>query len=308
VKKSLSNPHPRRAFLKRAALFSAAAIVAPSALAASAQNKFKLGLQLYTIRDAMRADLRGAFKRIVEFGYQEVETYGFNYGNNKYYWGLEPKQASQLLTDCGLTTSSGHYDLDKFFGKDQGDELKRYTDECIMGATALKQSYITWPTLAPQYRTIDEFKRLAGTLNTIGGQIKRGGLQLAYHNFGHEFTEQGGVIGYDVILKETDPTLVKMQLDLYWFTHGARTKPVDWFKKQPGRFVMWHIKDMDKQNRDLHTVVGDGQIDFKPIFKDYKLAGVKHMFVEQGNNYVPDSMSCVQRSASYVKRELFPTL
>jgi sugar phosphate isomerase/epimerase len=276
----------------------------PSALQRSAGNKFKLGLQLFTIREAMAKDLRATFQRIVEFGYQEVETYGFNYGNNKYYWGLEPKQASQLLSDCGLTTSSGHYDLDKFFGKNQQDELKRYTDQCIAGATALKQSYIVWPIIAAQYRTLEEMKRLAATLNSVGEQIKRGGLQLAYHNYGWDFMEQGGVIPYDIILKETDPALVKMELDLYWFSFGSRLKPLDWFKKQPGRFVIWHIKDMNKQNRELHEVVGDGQIDFKPIFKDAQLSGVKHMFVEQGNNYVPDAMSCVQRSADYMKKNL----
>jgi sugar phosphate isomerase/epimerase len=276
----------------------------PSALQRSAGNKFKLGLQLFTIREAMAKDLRATFQRIVEFGYQEVETYGFNYGNNKYYWGLEPKQASQLLSDCGLTTSSGHYDLDKFFGKNQQDELKRYTDQCIAGATALKQSYIVWPIIAAQYRTLEEMKRLAATLNSVGEQIKRGGLQLAYHNYGWDFMEQGGVIPYDIILKETDPALVKMELDLYWFSFGSRLKPLDWFKKQPGRFVIRHIKDMNKQNRELHEVVGDGQIDFKPIFKDAQLSGVKHMFVEQGNNYVPDAMSCVQRSADYMKKNL----
>jgi sugar phosphate isomerase/epimerase len=300
--------HSRRIFLKQAGLFSASAITFPATVKASVRNNFKLGLQLFTIREAMAKDLRGTFKRIAEMGYQEVETYGFNYGNNKYYWGLEPKQASQLLSDCGLTTSSGHYDLDKFFRNDQQDELKRYTDQCIAGATALKQSYIVWPTLASQYRTLEEMKRLAITLNTIGGQIKRGGLQLAYHNFGWDFTEQGGVIPYDIILKETDPALVKMELDLYWFSFGSRTKPLDWFKKQPGRFVIWHIKDMNKQNRELHEVVGDGQIDFKPIFKDTQLSGVKHMFVEQGNNYVPDAMSCVKRSADYMKKSLLNTL
>lgn len=303
-----SRAQSRRSFLKQAALLSTSAAIFPSTLEGGASNKFKLGLQLYTIRDAMAKDLRGAFKRIVEFGYQEVETYGFNYGNNKYYWGLEPKQASQLLSDCGLTTSSGHYDLDKFFGKNQQDDLKRYTDECIKGATALKQSYIVWPTLEPEHRTIDDIKRLAGALNVIGEQIKRGGLQLAYHNFGWDFTEQGGVIPYDIILNETDQALVKMELDLYWFTYGSRSKPLDWFKKQPGRFVLWHIKDMDKQRRELHTTVGDGQIDFKPIFKDTEIAGVKHMFVEQGNNYAPDSMSCVQRSANYVKKSLLNNL
>src|SRR5262245_20775568 len=106
MKKNLYNPNSRRFFLKQAGAFSALAFMAPSALTAGAQKKFKLGLQLYTIRDAMAKDLRAAFKRIVEFGYQEVETYGFNYGNNKCYWGFEPKQAEQLLTECGLTTSS----------------------------------------------------------------------------------------------------------------------------------------------------------------------------------------------------------
>lgn len=300
--------HSRRTFLKQAGLFSASAMLLPSELTASTKDKFKLGLQLYTIREAMAKDLRGTFKQIAAMGYQEVEIYGFNYGNNKYYWGLEPKDAGKLLSDCGLTTPSGHYDLDKFFGKHQQDDLKRYVDQCIAGATALKQSYITWPTLAQQYHTLDEMKRLAVTLNTIGEQIKKGGLQLAYHNFGWDFTEQGGVIPYDIILKETDPALVKMQLDLYWFSFGTNTKPLDWFKKQPGRFVMWHVKDMNKQNRALHEVVGDGQIDFKPIFKDTQIAGVKHMFVEQGNNYVPDAMNCVKRSADYMKKTLLPTL
>jgi sugar phosphate isomerase/epimerase len=294
----------RRTFLQQAGFLSASALLQPFALQRSTSNKFKLGLQLFTIREAMAKDLRGTFQRIAAMGYQEVETYGFNYGNNKYYWGIEPKQASQLLSDCGLTTSSGHYDLDKYFAKDQQDALRRYTDECIAGATALKQSYIVWPILAPQYRTLEEMKRLAATLNTIGEQIKRGGLQLAYHNYGWDFMEQGGVIPYDIILQETDPALVKMELDLYWFSFGSRLKPVDWFKKQPGRFVIWHIKDMNKQKRELHEVVGDGQIDFKPIFKDAQLSGVKHMFVEQGNNYVPDAMSCVQRSADYMKKFL----
>ncbi len=308
MRHNLSYLQSRRNFLQQAGSLATSALMFPSALQRNASNKFKLGLQLFTIREAMAKDLRGTFKRIVEFGYQEVETYGFNYGNNKYYWGLEPKEASQLLSDCGLTTSSGHYDLDKFFGKDQQDELKRYTDQCIAGAAALKQSYIVWPIIAPQYRTLEEMKRLAATLNTVGEQIKQGGLQLAYHNYGWDFMEQGGVIPYDIILKETDPALVKMELDLYWFSFGSRVKPLDWFKKQPGRFVIWHIKDMNKQNRELHEVVGDGQIDFKPIFKDAQLSGVKHMFVEQGNNYLPDAMSCVQRSAEYMKRSLLNSL
>jgi sugar phosphate isomerase/epimerase len=296
--------YSRRTFLKQAGLMSAALSI-PSYIHAAPKPSFKLGLQLYTIRDAMEKDLKKTLQRVSGFGYQEVETYGFNYGNNKDYWGLAPKDAKRLLDDCNLTTPTGHYDLDKFFGEGHSDaDMKRYVDQCIEGAHALQQSYITWPWLSPENRTPEQFKKLAATLNTIGEQIKQGGLQLAYHNHGFEFDDHNGVTGYDIILKETDAALVKLQLDLYWLSHSSVIKPQDWFKQQPGRFVMWHIKDMDKVDRELHTTVGDGVIDFKSILQHHKIAGLKHIFVEQGNNYVPDDMSCVERSAKYVKASL----
>ena len=142
------------------------------------------------------------------------------------------------------------------------------------------------------------------TLNRIGEQIKKSGLQLAYHNHDFEFTEQNGQIGYDIILNETDASLVKLEMDLYWIAYGSKLKPHDWFIKQPGRYVSWHIKDMDKVTRD-YEVMGEGSIDFTTIMPDTKLAGVKHMFVEQGGNFKPDALSCVQRSAQYVKNVLF---
>lgn len=293
----------RRTFLKQAGIISAALAI-PAIPYAAPKARFKLGLQLYTIREALEKDLHSTLKQVAGFGYQEVETYGFNYGNNKYYWGLEPKQAKQLLDDCNLTTSAGHYDLDKFFGVKQNEELTRYVDQCIEGALVMKQNYIVWPWLAPEYRNADDFKRLSATLNTIGEQIKKGGLQLAYHNHDFEFIEQNGQIGYHTILNETDPKLVKLEMDLYWVSHSSKLKPSDWFKKQPGRFPIVHIKDMDKSDRELHTTVGDGTIAFKSILNDYKIAGVEHLFVEQGNNYIPDAMSCIQRSASYVKNHL----
>ena len=289
----------RRTFLKQTGLMTSFALVHPSIIF---KEKFKLGLQLYTIRDAITTDVRKAFKQISGFGYEEVETYGFNKG----YWGLESKVAKQLLDDNNLTTSAGHYDLDKFLlNNATPDDMKRYVDACIEGAHTLKQQYIVWPWLDPQLRTIEKFKLVAETLNRIGEQIKKGGLQLAYHNHDFEFIEQNGQIGYDIILNETDASLVKLEMDFYWIAYASKLKPHDWFVKQPGRFVSWHIKDMHKNNRDLHTTVGDGTIDFSSILSDAKLAGVKHIFVEQGNNYVPDDISCVQRSAQYVKKVLF---
>ncbi|NEU09613.1 sugar phosphate isomerase/epimerase [Flavihumibacter sp. R14] len=293
----------RKEFLKYAALYSAA-LALPGFANANAKSRYKLGIQLYSVRESMEKDLRGTLKQIAGFGYQEAETYGFNYGNNKYYWGLEPKQAKSLLDEVNLTTSSGHYDLDKFFQKGQSSALAKYVDECIEGANTLKQKYIVWPWLAPEYRTIDEFKRLSTTLNIIGEQIKKGGLQLAYHNHDFEFINLNGQLGFDILLQETDPSLVKLELDIYWATYRSPYTIHDLFMKQPGRFVVWHLKDMDLKNHDLHTPVGDGTIDFQAIFKDAALSGVTNMFVEQGNNYVPDALSCMKKSAAYVKRHL----
>ena len=97
---------------------------------------------------------------------------------------------------------------------------------------------------------------------------------------------------------------MKLEIDLYWMTYASKLTPHEWFVKQPGRFVLWHLKDMDKVTRD-YEVMGEGSIDFKTIMPDAKLAGVKHMFVEQGGNFKPDALSCVARSAKYVQQVLF---
>jgi sugar phosphate isomerase/epimerase len=288
----------RRVFIKQTGVLASATLVQPSFLF---KGKFKLGLQLYTIRDAIGKDVRTTMKQIAGYGYEEVETYGFNKG----YWGLEPKVAKQILDENNLATSSGHYDLDKYLlNNATEDDMKRYVDDCIEGAHALKQDYIVWPWLHPTLRSIEKFKLVAATLNKTGEQIKKGGLQLAYHNHDFEFIEQGGQIGYDIILNETDASLVKLQMDLYWTAYASKLKPHEWFIKQPGRCVSWHLKDMDKVTRD-YEVMGEGSIDFTTIMPDAKLAGVKHMFVEQGGNFKPDAMSCVARSAKYVQKVLF---
>ena len=267
--------------------------------------KFKLGLQLYTLHKEMQTDLPGTIKKIASYGYKEVETYGFNYGNNKYYWNLEPKLLKQIFDDNNIKSVSGHYDLNKFIlpGKTD-DDLKRYVDECISGALVLQQDYIVWPWLDPESRTIEKFKLVAEKLNRIGEQIKKGGLKLGYHNHDFEFIDHNGQIGYDIILNETDANLVKLEMDIYWFAHSSKLPAHHYFEKHPGRFALLHLKDMDKKDRELHTVMGEGSIDFKPFLADTKLAGVKHLLVEQGNNYVPNAFDCVERSAKYVKRKL----
>lgn len=291
----------RRVFIKQSTLLGMGAVISPELFK---KSKYKLGLQLYTVNKEMNTDMAGTLKKVAALGYKEVETF-VDAANIKYYWNVEPNTLKQILDDTGLRTLSGHYPLNNFMlsGKTD-DDMKRYVDHCIQGALALKQEYIIWPWLNPELRTIEKFKLLAEKLNIIGDQIKKAKLQLAYHNQGVEFDEQGGQIGFDIILNETDNDLVKIELDTYWFSYSSKLPAHHYFEKFPNRFPLLHFKDMDKKDRGLHTVLGEGSIDFMPYVADYKLAGVKNIMVEQGNNYVPNVFDCVERSAKYMKQNL----
>ena len=286
----------RRRFIQAGALASAA-LASP---VVAQRRQYKMGLQLFTVRAPMRTDVDGTLTRIAGMGYEEAETYGFDPARLGYY-GLPAKDFAERLRARKMTTPSGHYDLNQFAATSV-DDLKRYVDRCIEGARVLGQAYITWPLLPEGFRTIDKIKIIAERLNIAGAQIKKAGLELAYHNHDFEFVDQNGQKGYDIILKETDPALVKLQMDLYWMAH-ANQSPNDWFKRAPGRFVMWHVKDMHKVSRD-YTELGNGSIDYTKIWPDTSLAGMKHFFVEQGGNFTHDPMRSVADSAEYVKRAL----
>jgi len=284
----------RRTFLHRAALASAAGV-----LPVQQPRTYTMGLQLFTIRAALSKDVAGTLKRIAALGYHEVETYGFDPQALGYY-GMAAKAFAQLLRDNGLTTPSGHYDLNRFATTSE-DDLKRYMDRCIEGARALGQAYVTWPLIDPESRTIEGFTTVARRLNLIGQQAKAAGLLVAYHNHDFEFVEHNGRIGYDIILGETDPALVKLQMDLYWIARGSKVSASEWFKRHPGRFVMWHVKDMHKTSRD-YTELGNGTVDFSQIFPHARLAGLQHYFVEQGGNFTRDPFQSITDSAEYMKR------
>lgn len=269
--------------------------------ASKAPGPFKMGLQLYTIRRPLATDLDGTLKRVAALGYQEAETYGFDPDNNRYY-GLPAKEFAQRLRDLGITCVSGHYDLNRYASAPD-DVLNRYIDQCIEGAKVLGQSYITWPVLDEPSKPIEKFKAVVARLNPLGERVTKAGLQFAYHNHGWEFVEQSGQIPYDVLLKETDPALVKLQVDLYWLAHDSKESAHYWFKKAPGRYAMWHVKDMHKVSRD-YTELGNGTIDYTQIWPDIGLAGMKHFFVEQGGNFAQDPMKSIEDCAAYVKQRL----
>ena len=294
----------RREFiLTSGALMSSSLMVLPGLTQAqyAGPKKYKMGLQLFTVRAAMASDLTGTIKKIASLGYEDLETYGYNAEETKYY-GLKASAFKQLLDEHKLTTSSGHYDLFLFLDK-PADALKRYVDQCIEGAHALGQRYITWPWLTPESRTLEKFKLLAGKLNVVGEQVTKAGLGFAYHNHDFEFIDHGGVNGYDIVMRETDPAHVKLQIDLYWVMHSSKLSPAELFSKQPGRYVMWHTKDMDKVSRD-YTELGNGSIDYTVILPEASRAGMQLYFLEQGGNFAKDPIQSITDSAHYFKKNL----
>jgi sugar phosphate isomerase/epimerase len=260
-----------------------------------------MGLQLFTVRDAMARDVSGTLKKVAAIGYQDLETYGFDAEEIKYY-GLEASSFKKLLDENQMTTSSGHYDLFLFLDKPL-ESLTKYVDQCIKGAHALGQRYITWPWLAPESRSIEKFRLLADRLNIVGEQVTKAGLGFAYHNHNFEFIDHNGETGYNIIMSNTDPGLVKLQIDLYWVMHSSKLSPRELFNKQPGRFVMWHIKDMDKISRD-YTELGNGSIDYATILPHSSGAGLELYFLEQGGNFARNSMQSIEDSARFFKKNL----
>ncbi len=155
--------------------------------------------------------------------------------------------------------------------------------------------------MSPEKRAnINQYKVLAERINKAGEICKNAGLQLAYHNHDFEFDKLDGEYGYEVLLNNTDENLVKFEMDLYWVVR-AGWNPNELFKKQPGRFPLWHVKDMDKIDKTKNTEVGTGLVDFNTIFSGAALSGVKHFMVEQENNYKPDIFTSIKTSCNATK-------
>lgn len=260
-----------------------------------------MGLQLFSVNDDMTKDTIGTLKAVTAMGYEDFETFGFDSTKGTFY-GYKPSEFKNILDDLQSTASSGHFGFSSYLEKSD-DELMRFVDQCIEGVRVLDMKYITWPWLAPEQRTIDHYKLMSGKLNRIGERVNAAGLGFAYHNHGFEFQDHGGENGFDIILKETDPALVKLQMDIYWVMHSSKRSPKTLIKEQPGRYVMWHIKDMDKNTKD-YTELGNGSIDYADILPDPAESGLEFYFLEQGGNYAHSPMKSAADSASYFVKHL----
>ncbi|MCX2680269.1 sugar phosphate isomerase/epimerase [Galbibacter sp. EGI 63066] len=291
----------RRTFIGKTAILGSAALLPISCFSNANAPQYKMGLQLYTVNEDMNNDPIATLKAVKAMGYEDFETFGFDAEKGTFY-GYTSSDFKKILNDLELTASSGHYGFSSYLNKPESD-LKRFVDQCIKGARALDMKYITWPWIAPEQRTMDNFKLMSKKLNVIGEQVTDAGLGFAYHNHGFEFEDHNGENGFDVILNETDPSLVKLQMDMYWVMRSSKYTPKELISKQPGRYVMWHIKDMDKVTED-YTELGNGAIDYTEILPDPKASGLEFYYLEQGGNFTHNPMQSVADSAAYFKKHL----
>ena len=282
----------RRDFLKTTAVLAAATMVYPT-MASYSPEKKTIGLQLYTVRDKIKQDLKSTLEKVAKIGYNSCEAAGYSVTDGTFY-GMEAKEFVKLLNGLGMPLNSSHtvFELDS-------------ADKVIGDAAASGAKYIVYPYLSDQFRTnLDGWKATAEKFNKMGEIAKKNGIKFGYHNHAFEFDKMEDQIPYDLLLTQTDPSLVTFEMDTYWVTRGGHN-PVDYFKKYPGRFELWHIKDMVKTEDMFFAPVGSGRMDFTSIFAEKKTAGMKYFFVEQDSFKDLDPLESIEMSYKYLNQFKF---
>jgi sugar phosphate isomerase/epimerase len=308
----------RRDFLSVTSL-----VLASSALGvASARHKQALGVQLFSIPKMLEKDFRGGIAFVAGLGYSEVEFYGpyaFSAPESIARWksitpqlgfsgsgffGLSAQQVRSILNENHVAAPSMHTDL---------ITLQQNMGALAEAAHVLGATYVVLPAIPEEKRvTLDDYKRMASTFNSIGAQARSHGLKFGYHNHGYGLHEMEGKIPLQIILQQTDPNLVFFEMDIYWTTAGG-ADPVQLLRENPTRYKMLHLKDM-KELRHFKgnggdpsqwielfpymTTVGDGVLDIKGIVAQAQKSGVEHLFVEQ--DMVADPGVALRRSADFL--------
>jgi len=285
----------RSQFLKVLGASAAGLYFAGDLLAAPAKNN--LALQLFSVRDAVAKDLEGTLEKLVKMGYNKMEIYGYN---GKFF-GHSAGEFLTILKRTGMQVVSSHH-LSGLGMKSAGS-LSDGWAEAVADLKTVGARYAACSYLFPEERTAEVYAKLPDLLNKSGEVAKAAGIKFGYHNHDFEFEPYKDTLVYDYLLKNTDPKLVFMELDLYWISKAGKD-PLAYFDKYPGRFPLWHVKDMEAGNQDI-TEVGNGTIDFKKIFAARKKAGLEQWFVEQDVSK-GDMMESLKKSHDYISAKNFP--
>jgi sugar phosphate isomerase/epimerase len=270
-----------------------------------------LGLQLFTVMVPLEQDFAGTLQAVAKIGYKEVETIGS--------FGRDPREVRETLDRCGLVSPSQHLvpgDLYEVFNaytqrRMSQDEIhKRWLavmsvdrvtaiiDEGISRARILGQKYLVWQIIWPeQMATREVMDKFCRAMNAAGDACAKAGLVFNFHNHSVEFKPIKGYVPYDVLVKNTDPQTVKLEMDIYWAV-AAKADPVAYFDRYPGRYRQCHLKDGDAQGNLARA--GAGVVDFPAVLKAAKRAGIEHYYFEYDRS--DDPMAAARESFSYLRK------
>ena len=276
----------RRRFVQSAVTIAAAAAVLPSRFAWANAFGLPVGLQLYSVREQLQKDYPGTLKQVAGLGYKEVEAAGF--------YNQSPAEVKAAMEAAGLHCVSAHYPSAQLSTKLEAilDFHKRlgtakyiicsfpgFRDEGKARRKPFKSQVTSF--------TLDDWKFNAEQFNKWGETVRAAGFQFGYHNHTMEFAPQNGVVPYDLLLKETDPHLVVMELDCGWVTVGGGS-PEHYLRTYADRIKMLHVKDFAKDaghssvdNPPPAAELGRGTANYHQILAVVKPGAIQHMFVEQ---------------------------
>jgi sugar phosphate isomerase/epimerase len=273
----------RRQFIETNGALALGSVLLPS-YSNSLKKVSNVGLQLYTFRNELTKNVLGTLKQIAGLGIKQIESASSDKGH---YYGLTAGEMKKACNDLGMTLRSGHVHID--------DKWQQTMNE----AAESGQEYLIVASMTTRGQTVDNYKKVAEAFNKAGEECKKLNLKFGYHNHMYEFESETGQVLYDVLLKNTDPDLVHLELDLGWAI-AAGKDPLDYFKNFEGRFPLWHLKDMDL-NKKSSVEFGKGGLPVVEIFRHSKQAGMKYFFVEQ-EEYASTPLESMQNNMEYLKK------
>ena len=291
----------RRALLRTGTKLAAALAIAPLACKLMPKEKEEMtektakkldafGLQLYTLRDDLPNDPKGVLKQVAGFGYKQLEGYE---GPQGLWWGMSHTDFKSYLDGLGMTMISSHCDISKDFERKAAE------------AAAIGMKYLLCPYKGPQ-KKLDDFKKFAEEFNQKGEICKKNGIRFAYHNHDYSFKLLEGEFPQDVMMKNTDASLVDYEMDIYWVVTAGQD-PEAWLKKYKNRFRLCHVKDRTKGAIETGAScdLGKGSIDFPKLLKTAKANGMHYYIVEQERYDGTTPLKSAEVDAAYMKNLSF---
>lgn len=241
------------------------------------------GLQLYTLRDLMPKDPKGILRQVAAMGYNQIESY--DHETLGIFWGMKNTEFKKYMDDLGMKLISSHCDHTR--------NLENTADQ----AASINMKYLLCPWIGPQ-KTLDAYKSAAESFNKAGEICRQRGIRFGYHNHEYTFNKVEGQFPQDILMRNTDSSLVDYEMDIYWVVFAGQD-PVEWLKKYPGRFPLSHVKD----GRSGKTAtLGTGTIDYPVILKEAKNAGMKYFMVEQEDYVGTTPIDAAKADGDYMKK------